>query len=69
MAYYIKYSVTNTGLLKDRCEHTGHLIGGYYCVNCPHFGYKDKKNYVVICTKKHTKNETPRVSKKNSRTH
>lgn len=52
MGYYIKYSATNTGLLKDRCEHTGHLIGGYYCVNCPHFGYKDKKNYVVICSKK-----------------
>lgn len=55
MAHKVRYSVTNTGLLKDRCEHTGHLIGGYYCVNCPHFKGKDIKKYTVICTVKHEK--------------
>ena len=60
MAHEVKYSVTNTGLLKDRCEHTGYLIGGYYCVNCPHFRYKCKKNFFVNCTLDH---ETTRVSK------
>ena len=62
MAHSIKYSVTNTGLLKDRCEHTGHLIGGYYCVNCPHFSHKIRKSYIVVCSLKHKKNETTRVS-------
>ena len=55
MSHSIKYSVTNTGLLKDRCEHTGHLIGGYYCVNCKHFRRKVKKNYIVECNIKHDK--------------
>lgn len=60
MGHQIQYSVTNTGLLKDICEHTGYLIGGYYCVNCPHFRYKSKKNCFVNCTLDH---ETTRVSK------
>lgn len=55
MSNSIKYSVTNTGLLKDRCEHTGFLIGGYYCVNCPHFRYKSRKNHAVNCTLNHSK--------------
>ena len=59
MAHEVKYSVTNTGLLKDKCEHTGYLIGGYYCVNCQHFRYKVRKNYTVNCTLNH---ETTRVS-------
>ena len=55
MAHFVNYSVTNTGLLKDICEHTGYLIGGYYCVNCPHFRYKNKKNFSVNCTLDHSK--------------
>lgn len=63
MGHIIQYSVTNTGLLKDTCEHTGHLIGGYYCVNCKHFRFKCKKDSFVSCSLKHTKNETTRISK------
>lgn len=64
MGHQIQYSVTKTGLLKDRCEHTGFLIGGYYCVNCNHFSHKCTKSSYVICSKKHTKkNEATRVSK------
>lgn len=63
MGHTIQYSVTNTGLLKDRCEHTGHLIGGYYCVNCKHFSHKCKKFSFVVCSMKHKKNEITRVSK------
>lgn len=55
MAHEVKYSVTNTGLLKDRCEYTGYLIGGYYCVNCQHFRYKNKKSFFVNCTLDHSK--------------
>jgi hypothetical protein len=55
MKYQIQYSVTNTGLLKDTCEHTGYLIGGYDCVNCKHFSHKCKKTSFVICSLKHTK--------------
>lgn len=50
MNYQVKYSVSNTGLLKDKCEYTGYLIGGYYCVNCPHFRYKNRKLFFVNCT-------------------
>jgi hypothetical protein len=55
MGHQIQYSVTNTGLLKDVCEHTGHLIGGYYCVNCKHFSHKCIKSSFVVCSMKHTK--------------
>ena len=55
MGYQIQYSVTDTGLLTTKCEHTGHLIGGYYCVNCKHFSHKCKKISYVVCSMKHTK--------------
>lgn len=53
MGHQINYSVTDTGLIKDTCEHTGHLIGGYDCVNCKHFSYKNKKYSYVVCSMKH----------------
>lgn len=55
MGHQIQYSVTETGLLKDTCEHTGFLIGGYYCVNCKHFSHKCTKLSFVVCSMKHTK--------------
>lgn len=53
MGHQIQYSVTKTGLLKDTCEHTGFLIGGYYCVNCKHFSHKCTKLSYVVCSMKH----------------
>lgn len=63
MGHTIQYSVTNTGLLKDRCEHTGFLIGGYYCVNCTHFRFKCKKDSFVSCSLSTQEDEIARVSK------
>lgn len=55
MGHQVKYSVTSTDLLTTKCEHTGYLIGGYDCVNCKHFSYKNKKFSYVVCSMKHTK--------------
>lgn len=47
--YIIHYKTSKTGLLQTQCKVTGYLIGGYYCVNCPRFGSKQKKLGSIYC--------------------
>lgn len=66
--YEIYYEKTSTELLQTKCKFKGCKVGGWKCTQCKHFGGKNIQKQRVKCTLNHDlKNETPRVSKKNSR--
>lgn len=68
--YEIYYKKTSTDLLVTVCPIKGCKVGGWKCTQCQHFSGKNMKRQRVKCSLNHDlKNETPRVSKKNSRTH
>lgn len=68
--YDIYYEKTSTDLLQTKCKFKGYKVGGWKCTQCKHFGGKNIQKQRVKCTLNHDlKDETPRVSKKNSRTY
>lgn len=51
--YEIYYEKTSTDLLQTICPVKGCLTGGYYCVNCEHYGGKNRKEQYVKCSLNH----------------
>lgn len=66
--YEIYYKKTRTDLLQTKCKFKGYKVGGLKCTQCKHFGGKNIQKQRVKCTLNHDlKDETARVSTKNSR--
>lgn len=51
--YEVYFKKTSTDLLQTECKVKGCKVGGYYCVNCIHFGGKSIQKQRVKCSLNH----------------